>query len=187
MANIFSGMEFLILIILALMLLPAAVTDLKSQRIPNKITFPALIIGIIFNTWFHGFDGLFYSLQGMGIGLAIFLVPYFIGKMGAGDAKLMAAVGAFLGPKGIFIAFIYIAIAGGIYSLLLILFRRKQFEGFFREQYVNALVFSVTKKLDLGNNQVQGRPRLCYGLAIAVGTWLYIGLELFGTGQLVPL
>jgi prepilin peptidase CpaA len=107
--------------------------------------------------------------------------------MGAGDAKLMAAVGAFLGPKGIFIAFIYIAIAGGIYSLLLIMFRRRQFEGFFREQYVNALVFSVTKKLDLGNSQVQGRPRLCYGLAIAVGTWLYIGLELFGTGQLVPL
>jgi prepilin peptidase CpaA len=187
MAFTFPGMKSLTLIILAIMLVPAAISDLKSQRIPNKITFPAAIIGIIFNTWGNGFDGFLFSLQGLGLGIAIFIVPYIIGKMGAGDAKLMGAVGAFLGPKGVFIAFLYIAIAGGIYTLLMVLFNRGKFEGFFMDQYVNLLTFRVTKKLDLGNKQEPGRPRLCYGLAIAVGTWLYIGLELFGVGQVVPL
>jgi len=187
MANIIPDMESLALIIIALLVLPAAVTDLKSQRIPNKITFPAVIIGMILNTWLNGLDGLIFSLQGLGLGIAIFIIPYIIGKMGAGDAKLMGAVGAFLGPKGVIIAFIYIAIAGGIYSLLMIFFHRQQFKGFFAEQYVNLLVLRVTKKLDLGNKQEQGRPLLCYGLAIAAGTWLYIGLTLFGSNQLVPL
>ena len=180
MANIFPGMESLGLIILALMLAAAALIDLKFQRIPNKITFPAAIIGVVINTFSNGLDGFLFGLQGLGLGVGLFIIAYIIGKMGAGDAKLMGAVGAFIGPKGVVIAFIYIAIAGGIYSLFLILLHRQRFKGFFKEQYVNTLVLFTTKKLELGNKHEQGRPSLCYGVAIAVGTWLYIGLALVG-------
>ena len=187
MLNIFSDLKSLGLITLGFLVIVAMVTDLKSQRIPNKLTFSAAVIGILLNSWLTGVGGLIFSLQGLMFGLVIFIVPYIIGKVGAGDAKLMGAVGAFIGLRGVFIAFIYIAIAGGIYSLFIILSHRKQFKGFFREQYINALVFQVTKKLDLENKQKKGRPRLCYGLAIAAGTWIYIGIALFGANQLIPL
>jgi prepilin peptidase CpaA len=179
--------DFLALIILSLLIVPVVISDIKSQRISNKITFPAMLIGSAFQVWLKGFPGLIFSLQGIGLGIALFIIPYVIGKMGAGDAKLMGAVGAFLGPKDVIIAFVYIAIAGGIYSLLLILWHRQKFKGFFTELYVSFLVFLGTRKIDWDNSQAAGRPRLCYAVAIAVGTWLYIGLELFGVGQLVPL
>jgi prepilin peptidase CpaA len=183
----YSYKDFFVLIILSLLIVPVIISDLKSQRIPNKITFPAMLIGCLFQVWLKGFPGLVFSLQGIGLGIALFIIPYMIGKMGAGDAKLIGAVGAFLGPKGIFIAFIYIGIAGGIYSLLLIAWHRQKFRGFFMEQYVSALVFLGTKKLNWSSSQAEGRPRLCYGVAIGVGTWLYIALELLGKNQLVPL
>ena len=187
MSIIFPDMESLKLIILALMLAPAAVIDLKFQRIPNKITFPAAIIGLVINIQLNGFDGFLISLQGLGLGVGFFIIPYIIGMVGAGDAKLMGAIGAFIGPKGVIVALIYIAIAGGIYSLFLILLYRRQFKGFFQEQYATVMELCTARKLEPGKRQEQGRPRLSYGVAIAIGTWLYIGLALFGAKQLVSL
>jgi prepilin peptidase CpaA len=183
-----SNSEALAMMILGSIVFFAAIIDLNTQRIPNKITFPTILIGFICQVWLKGFSGLIFSLQGFGLGIGLFILPYMIGKMGAGDAKLMGAVGAFLGPKGVFISFLYISIAGGIYALLLILFRRQQFKGFFTEQYVNIVTLYRTRKFD-GDIAMKksGRPRLCYGLAIAAGTWLYIGLELSGVNQLLPL
>jgi prepilin peptidase CpaA len=188
MTFLYPNPESLAMILLALMVLFAANIDLKSNRIPNKITFPAILIGLAFHTWLNGFSGFMFSLKGAGLGLAIFIIPYLIGKIGAGDAKLMGAVGAFLGVKGVIIAFIYISFAGGIYLFILILFQREKFRGFFTELFHNFLAFVLTRKLDMDNTtKTSGRPCLCYGVAIAAGTWLYIGLELFGVGQLVPL
>ena len=176
---------------LGVLVVPVVITDLKSQRIPNKITFPAILIGCGFQVWLKGYPGLIFSLQGIGLGIALFIIPYMLGKMGAGDAKLMGAVGAFLGPKGVLIAFLYTAVAGGVYVLLLNLFKRKQFKGFFAEQYHTYFGFLLTRKVDvlnMNNTQNQSaRPRLCYGVAIGVGTWLYIALALLGKNQLVPL
>jgi prepilin peptidase CpaA len=180
--------EALVMIILGSVVFFAAIIDLSTQRIPNKITFPTILIGFICQAWLKGFSGLIFSLQGLGLGIGLFILPYMIGKMGAGDAKLMGAVGAFLGPKGVFIAFLYASIAGGIYALLLIFFHRQQFKGFVSEQYANIVALYVTRKFDkdIAMNK-SSRPRLCYGLAIAAGTWLYIGLELSGISQLLPI
>jgi prepilin peptidase CpaA len=187
-AVISSIPEVLAMMILGSVVFFAAIVDLNTQRIPNKITFPAILIGFICQLWLKGFSGLIFSLQGTGVGIGLFIVPYIIGKMGAGDAKLIGAVGAFLGPKGVFIAFLYISIAGGIYALLLLFFCRQQFKGFFTEQYANIVALYITRKFDEDIAMKKScRPRLCYGLAIAAGTWLYIGLELFGVNQLVPL
>ncbi len=58
-----------------------------------------------------------HSTGGLFLGVAFLLPVYLIGGMGAGDVKLMGAVGSILGPQGVFIAFLYSAIAGGLYAL----------------------------------------------------------------------
>ncbi len=101
--------------------------------------------------------------------------------MGAGDAKLMGAVGAVLGSKSVFVAFLLTALVGGIYAIILILFNQKQFKGFFKKQLITLQLFILTRKFIPDpveeNNK---KPKLCYGVAIALGTFIYMGLDLSG-------
>jgi len=111
-------------IILALLIL-ATVTDLRTHRIPNVLSLGGLLIALVLQTTKGGTDGLLAGLGGMAIGLALFLPFYALRAMGAGDVKMMAAVGAFLGPKlalasvaatlmcGTLLALVYIAVRGG--------------------------------------------------------------------------
>jgi prepilin peptidase CpaA len=101
--------------------------------------------------------------------------------MGAGDAKLMGAVGGMIGAKGVFFAFLCTAIVGGVYALVLILIHRPHFSGFLKKQMTTLWTFILTKKYIPDPIQAgQNRPRLCYGLAIALGTGLYIFLNQSG-------
>lgn len=104
-------MVFQLLIICILLI--AAANDIRNHRIPNWLTFPAMAGMILFHTGMKGFEGFLFSLEGLGIGIAILILPYLMGGFGAGDVKLMGVVGAALGPKGIFAAFFFTAIAGG--------------------------------------------------------------------------
>ena len=99
--------------------------DLRFRRIPNWLTFPAMIVGIAYHTYFGGIPAFFLSLGGLLLGFAVFFVFYAIGGMGAGDVKLMAAIGALLGPKDVLFAALYTAIAGGVYAILLLVTRKR--------------------------------------------------------------
>lgn len=104
--------------------------------------------------------------------------------MAAGDVKLMGAVGAALGPGGVLIAFLYSAIAGGIYALLLILAGKT---GDLPRRMKNTLVtFWLTRRWSYEHaTDPSTNATVCYGVAIAVGTIFYIILELMGHGQLI--
>lgn len=115
----------------------------------------------------------------MGIGLLI--LPYMLGGMGAGDAKLMGAVGGFLGAKGVLNAFLFTAVLGGVYALLLILMRRSQFKGYLKNFWERLVVFSSTRQyIPIPDDAKLKRPRLCYGLAIALGTGIYMIISMYG-------
>ena len=101
----------------------AAVTDIRSRRIPNWLTYSAMLLGVGYHTMVSGAQGFFFGAGGLFLGLALLIVFYLMGGMGAGDVKLMGAVGALLGPKGVFIAFIFTALVGGIYAIILLLLR----------------------------------------------------------------
>jgi prepilin peptidase CpaA len=91
----------------------AAVSDVSSHRIPNWLTYPALVGAFALRFASQGWSGLRSALVGMLIAGGLFLVLYVIRAMGAGDVKLMAAVGALAGSQyavGIVLA---TAIAGG--------------------------------------------------------------------------
>jgi prepilin peptidase CpaA len=122
-----------------------------------------------------------FSFAGLAVGIGILLVPYLMGGMGAGDAKLMGAVGAMIGAKGAIYAVICTAIIGGVYALALIMIHRSHFNGYFKKQMTTLWTLILTRKYIPDPIQAsQERPRLCYGLAIALGTGLYMFLNQSG-------
>ena len=76
-----------------------AVVDLRTRRIPNALTGAALITGLSINFILFGLTGLLNSLSGLVILTAVLFTPFALGGIGGGDVKMMAAVGALLGPR----------------------------------------------------------------------------------------
>ena len=161
---------------LCLVLVFAAAYDLKYQKIPNLLNFSLAIIAIVFHTIFSGLDGLLFSGAGLLLGIALFLPPYIFGGMGAGDAKLMGAVGAVVGVKGVFISALLTGIYGGIYALLLLLIYRQYGLSIFSRAWAVLKTFILTRQYVPVSvpNPIQKKPRLCYGIAIALGTVTYL-------------
>ena len=89
--------ETIFTVLLVLLLVISVYHDYKTQKIPNKITIPTIAAGVILSTVYFGFAGLWTSLLGFIVGFLIFLLPFILGGMGAGDVKLMAAIGAVMG------------------------------------------------------------------------------------------
>lgn len=161
---------FLQMLLLAV-LLAAMVTDLWAFRIPNWLTFPAMGCGLVGHTVLGGLAGLVMSLQGLGLGLALFLMFYLMGGMGAGDVKLLAAVGALVGPEQVFIAGLLAAALGGLYAVALLL---THWGG--RLSAIRLLTLASvavrTRNLQASLTPSAAEPRLRYGLVIVLGTIL---------------
>ena len=99
--------------------------DLRSRRIPNWLTVPALILGLGVNTIILGWDGTKVALGGAGLALGLLLPFVLLRGLGAGDWKLMGALGAWLGPIQIlFVLLATILIAGIVASWLITWHRR---------------------------------------------------------------
>ena len=97
--------------------LVAAATDIWKFKVYNVLTLPLLVSGLLY----HAFRAeLADSLLGVLFGFAALIVLYIIGGMGAGDVKLMAAVGAWLGMPLTFYVFIASSLAAGVYSIGLV-------------------------------------------------------------------
>ena len=101
--------------------LASAVTDLWKFKVHNLITLPLLISGLLFHGIFGGPSEFLGSLAGMVFGFGILVVFYVMGGMGAGDVKLLAAVGAWLGMPLTFVVFLASSLAAGVYALVLVL------------------------------------------------------------------
>ncbi len=167
------------------LLAAASWTDFRESRIPNLLTLPAAVAGVSFHAASSGLDGFFFGLWGWAVGVGLLFVPYLLSGMGAGDVKLMGAVGSFLGPQAVFEAFLVSALFGGLYAVLVILVRREAFQGFFRERLSALCAAAATRSVSpLGFEAVRGRPRLRYGLAIALGTTTHIVFRAYGIALL---
>jgi prepilin peptidase CpaA len=169
------------IVFLSTALVFAAINDLQFRKIPNLLNFLVIGLSVIFYSWVYGFEGLIFSVSGMLLGIALLIGPYLLGGMGAGDAKLMGAVGAVLGPKGVFICFFYVAMVGGIYAGIMLLVYRSH------GRVIISNVLTGIKSLLITRQWVptvpephEKSPRLCYGLAIALGTFIYLALERMG-------
>jgi len=164
-------MELLVIVMLSAALLIATITDIRSQRIPNWLTFPLILTGLVAHTMYGGLEGLKLAGGGFGLGFVAMVIPYFMGVMGAGDVKLMAGVGAWLGTSATLTAFLFTCLAGGVYALGVLSMNRQYLKTILANIANTFSVFIATRKFNFTPiSTEQALPRLCYGVAIAVGT-----------------
>ena len=95
----------------------ACATDLHSRRIPNWLTFGASAAALAFHYLTAGQDGVVHAMGGWVIGLVLFMPMFLLGGMGAGDVKLLAALGAWLGPGYATLLAMYSSLAGGVIAV----------------------------------------------------------------------
>jgi prepilin peptidase CpaA len=145
----------------------AAIIDVRSQRIPNYLTLPSCGIGIMYHVLISGTNGLMFSFTGLVLGMCLLLFFYLLGGMGAGDVKLMGAIGALLGWEGVLRAFLFSAIIGGLYSIVAMA-KAHVLREFFKNIWGTLKGFLLTQTVSY--IPLNCKLRLHYGLAIAIGT-----------------
>ena len=155
-------------------LVVAVYTDWRWHRLFNWLTFPALGIGLILSGVWGGWSGLLSSLAGAGIAFGVFLVLYLVARMGAGDLKLMVAIGAWLGYPAIIPDLVYVMLAGGVIALGFAL-RYGALGSVFRNLYYFLLSLFTPGVKPENVLAASALPPFPYGVAIALGTLYTLG------------
>ena len=170
----FTFPPIILQVVLAAVVLIAAETDLRSRRIPNWLTLAGVVAGIVLNS-FLNVDRFNWrtALMGLGLAFAVYFPLYLLRGMGAGDVKLMAAVGALMGPSNWFAIFILSNVLGAIAAVVLLLSKGRLWGtlrnvGFMLNELVHFRPPYLRKEeLDLSSPKAMTMP---HGLAIAMGS-----------------
>lgn len=165
--------------VVAVTLVVAAVIDGYELRVPNWITFPMIVSGWVYSVLlspYAGWQGLWLSLIGTAVGIALLLPAYAVGGMGAGDVKLMGGVGAWMWGAITLYSFAVSALVGGVIAVGMVLWRgawqkhKNQFWSILNE------IATVKDPEKLAEIAAERKPRmflLPYGIPIAIGTVSY--------------
>jgi prepilin peptidase CpaA len=154
----------------ALVATAGAITDVRSARIPNRLTYSALLAALGSRVAILGFSGLKSGAAGMLVAGGLFLLLFVMGAMGGGDMKLMAAVGAWVGSTQVVTLILMAALAGGVLAVGRILFRNVLGETL--RNTIRLIFYRLSSGLQPHpelNVQAPGSQRVPFGVAIAVG------------------
>ena len=176
----------------ALLALLAAATaiDVRTRRIPNALVAGGMLMGLAIHAIAPSGEGLYaspwgsigvvQSLLGLGAGLAVFLPLYVLRALGAGDVKLLAMVGAWLGPQLLLGAALLTLLAGGAMALTVMLMSRTSREvlGNVRFILMTALIGAQSGRPAGLETVATGGPRLPYAMAIFAGTAAQLAWQL---------
>lgn len=143
----------------------AAAIDLRTGRIPNPLTVTVAVAGVGLAALGLTGQSMAGALVGAVLGFVLMLPGHIFGGTGAGDVKLLAALGTWLGPGGVLMAFLYSAIAGGLLAVAHAMKRRRLGTTLSRTARLVAAPGSTKHEID----GAAAASRFCYGPAIAVG------------------
>lgn len=172
--------------LLLAMLVGAVGVDLQRQRIPNLLTFGGTLLGLLGAGVILGAGGLGAAAAGLITGFVLLLPFHLAGRMGAGDVKLLAASGSFLGAASTVDAALFTVAAGGIYGLLALCWVDGPLETV--KRYAFGLKHLILSRKWLASRPPadDGRPlRFPYAIAIASGVLLALIWPLLGDGRLL--
>jgi len=149
----------------------AAITDVRERRIPNRITYPAMIVGLGLQTVVHGWRGLLLGLEGGLLFGGVFFFFYLVRAMGAGDLKLATALGCIIGPVNSWRVMFATALAGGAMAIFVMVFTGRVLQTL--RSTLAVVGFHVVHGLrthPVVNLDNPTAVRMPYGLAFAAGT-----------------
>lgn len=149
-------------LLLLLVSLLGGIYDLRVRRIPNWLTLGTFTFVLLLSIYFSELKGFTNCILGFSVGILLLVIPYLLGGMGAGDVKLLGAVGAIVGFKDVILIFIYSSAWGVILGLVWIFAT----PGHLKFLITTGQMLPVTDK----------KQKVPYGIAIALGTILYIVL-----------
>jgi prepilin peptidase CpaA len=162
----------------ASLVLLACIPDLRTRRIPNALTFGAALVALAFHVATNGLSGAAMSVSGWFLGAALFFPFFALRGMGAGDVKLLAAVGAWVGPSQVIWVALLTSVAGGVLGIVVALFH-----GYLRNAWTNMVGLLIQWRVSgirpIENVTLAGSrgPRLAYAVPIAVGTLVTLWLK----------
>jgi prepilin peptidase CpaA len=164
-------------VLLALLVIPAALFDSRERRVPNWLALAGVVLGIGLNSFLYETPGLWFSLKGLGLAFVIYFPLYLLRGMGAGDVKLMAAVGAISGWANWLGIFVLTSLLGGLIAIVLVLAK-----GRVRRTLAN--IGTIFMNLRLRQAPYQGNPqldvrseqgmRLAHAVVVAFGTLAFL-------------
>src|SRR5690242_19877640 len=165
--TVFSGSLFRLLSggVFSVLLVIACVTDVRWRRIPNALVLMLAITGFAFSVWVDPLlAGLGRAMGGLALGFGIWIVFFVIGAIGAGDVKLFAAAGAWLGPAATWRAALVAAAIGGLLAIAMLVRERRARKGF------ESVMTSIsTRSLAVLAPGASNSRQLPYGVALACG------------------
>ena len=167
---------------LLLLLFAAAIFDTRSHRIPNPLVLSGALFGVIYNTIsplaFN--DTILVPIAGIGVGLMLFLPLYALRAMGAGDVKLLAMVGAFVGPGATLRVAVLSIFAGGVLAILFVLVKGtaprliQNVRSVLQLSFLNVSM-GAAPNLHIAPEKSAGK--LPFAVAILIGTLSYLVLR----------
>ncbi len=160
-----------LLLIAVLLAVAAAIFDLRQHRIPNWLTYPGIILGFVFRGAVLGWKGLATALVGCLLAGGVMFLFFMVRAMGAGDVKIMAAIGAFVGPGSAAEVLLATAICGGVLAIGYALYRKRMISTL--KNLASVLRFHAWAGVQAHPEVNLDNPaalRMPYGLAIALGT-----------------
>jgi len=167
--GVFSGSLFRLLSggVFSVLLVIACVTDVRWRRIPNALVLTLALTGFAFSVWVDPWlVGLGRARGGLALGFGIWIMFFVIGAIGAGDVKLFAAAGAWLGPAATWRAALVGAAIGGVLAIAMLVRERRARQG------LESVMTSIsTRSLAVLSNRpgTTKSQQLPYGVALACG------------------
>jgi len=178
-----SDFQFLTLALLVPGILWASWIDYSQRRVPNWLNLTLILLGFAAQGWCNGWSGMAAGFWGMAAGFGLLIVPWLMHGMGAGDVKLMAAIGVWLGPWWTLWSFVVGALIGAVTAIVMI-----SSTGRLRMAYANFNVI-LTKCAnpammftEFGSAKSFGKTSqlLPYGVPLTAGTLLILAGKMFG-------
>ncbi len=167
---------------LTLFVVAVSFFDIRERRIPNFLVFPCALTGLIFNSFWRGWEGLAFGLKGLGVAFLLLFIPYLVGGMKAGDVKFLMAIGAFAGATDVVRALLATVLCYPLYAAIPVIREKKLRITWlrFRRVFWNFLGFFAPGlklyaiRLDAQDDKNIASVKTPFGVAIAVGTLIAI-------------